>query len=317
MSKAIIIERYRHDQRAAWDAFVRASKNGVFLFERGYMDYHADRFVDHSLIARSGDQWIAMLPAHLRDGALISHGGLTFGGWIVSPRLRQADMLAIFDALSAYARAHGIARLIYKPIPHIYHRLPAEEDLYALQRCGARLTDRRPATVLTGGAGGAPPIFPKDRRYEVRKAEKAGVTVAETADYAAYWRVLEDVLRERHDAEPVHTLAEIERLRCAFPQHIRLYGAFLDGALISGVLMYISDRVARTQYMASSAEGRRLGALDAVLDHVVRVGCPNAAYIDFGTSIEPKTGAINHGLLAYKEDFGGSTIVCDTYILEW
>ncbi len=317
MSKTILVERYHPDQRAAWDAVVHASKNGTFLFERGYMDYHADRFVDHSLIARSGDQWIAVLPAHLRDGALISHSGLTFGGWIVSPRLKQVDMLAVFDALNTYARAHALARLIYKPIPHIYHRMPAEEDLYALQQCGAHLMDRRPSTVLPGRVGSAPPTFPKSRRYEVRKAEKAGVIVAESEDYAAYWRVLAEVLRERHDAEPVHTLAEIERLRYAFPQHIRLYSAFLEGALIAGALMYVSECVARMQYMASSAEGRRLGALDAVIDYVVRIGCPNVAYFDFGTSIEPETGAINQGLLAYKEDFGGSTIVCDTYVLEW
>ena len=38
-----------------WDAFVGASKNGTFLLTRPYMDYHADRFTDHSLIARGDD----------------------------------------------------------------------------------------------------------------------------------------------------------------------------------------------------------------------------------------------------------------------
>jgi hypothetical protein len=311
------IARYQPTDQTAWDAFVRASRNGTFLFERGYMDYHADRFDDHSLIARHGDVWIGLLPAHLRDGALISHGGLTFGGWIVSQRLGQMEMLAVFEALSRYARERGIAKLIYKPIPSIYHRMPAEEDLYALFRFGARLADRRPSTVLHGGSDGAPPTFPKERRYEVRKAEKAGVTIAYSEDYAAYWRILEAVLREQHHAKPVHSLAEIEALRRAFPLNIRLYGAFLEGEMIAGALMYISDTVARTQYLASSSRGRRVGALDAVIDYVVRVGCPNKPYFDFGTSIDPESGSINSGLLAYKEDFGGRTIVCDTYILEW
>jgi len=312
----IRLERYTVARRAWWDAFVRASKNGTFLFERGYMDYHADRFVDHSLIALHGERIAALLPANERAGSqgdtLISHGGLTFGGWITDYRLKLADMLAIFEALGGYARENGIERLIYKSIPSIYQRAPADEDGYALFTFGARLTDRRPATVLCGA-----PLFPKDRRYEVRKAEKAGVHVAESDDYAAYWQLLESVLRDQHESKPVHTLTEIEALQRAFPDNIRLYGAFLDGQMVAGVLMYISAMVARTQYMASGELGRAVGALDALIDHLVHVAYMDRPYFDFGTSIEPTTGAINRGLLAYKEDFGARAVLCDTYTLEW
>ena len=33
------IERYTDAQAGEWNAFVRSSKNGTFLFGRGYMDY--------------------------------------------------------------------------------------------------------------------------------------------------------------------------------------------------------------------------------------------------------------------------------------
>ena len=44
------IQRYTSDKQAEWDAFIAQSKNGTFLMQRGYMDYHSDRFVDCSLM---------------------------------------------------------------------------------------------------------------------------------------------------------------------------------------------------------------------------------------------------------------------------
>ena len=49
------IHPYTPTDRPAWDEFVRRSRNGVFLFERAYMDYHADRFEDASVIIRSNN----------------------------------------------------------------------------------------------------------------------------------------------------------------------------------------------------------------------------------------------------------------------
>ena len=41
---------YTNQLKDEWDSFVRLSKNGTFLFERGFMDYHSDRFDDCSLM---------------------------------------------------------------------------------------------------------------------------------------------------------------------------------------------------------------------------------------------------------------------------
>ena len=50
----ITIVRYDAAQRVLWDDFVENARNATFLFKRDYMDYHADRFADHSLIVRKG-----------------------------------------------------------------------------------------------------------------------------------------------------------------------------------------------------------------------------------------------------------------------
>src|SRR5690554_3276759 len=75
------IRKYSSADASLWDAFVKSAWNGVFLFERGFMDYHADRFEDFSLLAFSGDKLKAVLPANRRDEVLHSHQGLTYGGW--------------------------------------------------------------------------------------------------------------------------------------------------------------------------------------------------------------------------------------------
>ena len=45
----IQVARYDKSQETEWNSFIGCSKNGTFLFNRGYMDYHADRFTDASL----------------------------------------------------------------------------------------------------------------------------------------------------------------------------------------------------------------------------------------------------------------------------
>lgn len=46
----IEIRRYDSSMKEVWNSFIEASKNATFLFNRNYMEYHADRFEDHSLI---------------------------------------------------------------------------------------------------------------------------------------------------------------------------------------------------------------------------------------------------------------------------
>ena len=61
-----------------WNAFVAQSKNGTFLFDRRFMDYHADRFQDYSLMFYDEDRLLAVMPAHVDGDCLVTHGGLTY-----------------------------------------------------------------------------------------------------------------------------------------------------------------------------------------------------------------------------------------------
>lgn len=130
---------YTPAHKAFWDDFVKKARNGLFMFERDYMDYHADRFTDYSLLFYDDDELLALLPANHVGHELVSHGGLTFGGFITGRKIRTNRMLECFAALREHMVAEGLNRLVYKAIPHIYHNIPAEEDLYALFVNGAEL----------------------------------------------------------------------------------------------------------------------------------------------------------------------------------
>lgn len=312
----IRVERYADAQKAQWDEFVGRSKNGTFLFFRDYMDYHRDRFSDHSLIAYDDQRIVALLPANVRDTTLISHGGLTYGGFITDERMKTPLMMNVFDASLSFCRDRGLSEIRYKALPHIYARIPAQEDLYALFLCDARLSERSVMTVI--GVNERIPL-PKGRRYSVNKARKYGLRACRgdsSSDLAAYWAMLEETLRERHQAHPVHTLAEIQRLQSHFPQNIQLYTCYEGTTLVAGVLIFLSACVARTQYIAVNERGRELCALDLLCDHLLNEIFVSKPYFDFGTSHDPTTAAINGGLIEQKESFGGRAIAQDIYRID-
>ena len=67
------IVRYKSENEAIWNSFVSNSKNGTFLFNRGYMDYHRDRFNDHSLMIFKDSKLYALFPANEEEDVIWSH----------------------------------------------------------------------------------------------------------------------------------------------------------------------------------------------------------------------------------------------------
>lgn len=101
------IKRYSDGCKDEWDDFVRDSRNGTFLFMRGYMDYHADRFADFSLMAYRDGRLHALLPAHCTATEFCSHRGLTYGGVVTDEKMTVALMLSCFGkSFAIYGRIH-------------------------------------------------------------------------------------------------------------------------------------------------------------------------------------------------------------------
>lgn len=308
------IEVYHHELKLEWDHFVQKSKNGHFLFYRDYMEYHQDRFFDHSLVIRGDkNQLIALLPAHQKEKIFASHQGLTYGGIVTSDAMKVPIMLKIFEEVMNYLKHKGFNQFIYKTIPHIHHKIPAAEDLYALFRVGARLQRRDAFSVIMLNQS----LPYQERRMRcINKALKANLQVSLSNDFDTYWPILSHTLRETHGVSPVHSVEEIKLLHDRFPEHIKLYGCFLKEQLLAGVVIYETTQTARSQYIAASIEGRELGALDLLFHHLLKDVYRNKIYFDFGPSCEKNGYYLNQGLIDQKEGFGARAIVHDHYQID-
>lgn len=310
----MIIKDYSDADKTRWDEFVARSKNGTFLFQRQYMDYHADRYPDASLLALdAGGEVQALFPATRRQHEVISHEGLTYGGFVTDERMTVELMLDLFQAAGRHFREAGVGSLTYKSVPHIYHRSPAEEDLYALAVNGAELYRRDVLSVIDYDGDIDWSERSRRRERKAAKAVRSGVEVRETDDYDRFWAVLAGNLERRHGLIPAHTADELKLLAARFPDQIRLFGAYRDEALEAGALVYLAARVCHLQYSASSQTGRRLRALDLLLAHVIEAYRGQMRYFDFGVSTEQDGRFLNTGLVEYKQQFGARTVVHDFY----
>ena len=307
------VRRYTPDKADEWNRFVAQSKNGTFLFDRRFMDYHQDRFQDHSLLAYRDNKLYALLPANQRDTVLVSHGGLTYGGLVMGRQCSATGVLEVFTAINAYLRTAGISRVVYKAIPHIYHLLPAEEDLYALTAvCHAHLTIRDISSAILLSHRQR---FAESRRSGIRKALQAVLQVRESADTDTFWQILNDNLQAKYGVRPVHSAAELRLLRSRFPDQIKLWLFCRDEVPVGGTLLFLTPQVLHTQYISANADGKQNGAIDLLFDHLINRVYTDYPVIDFGKSTVTDSAALNNQLIFQKEGFGARAVCYDTY--EW
>ena len=307
------IRKYNDADKEVWNAFVDQSRNATFLLNRSYMDYHSDRFTDHSLMIWKDGKLYAILPGNQSGKTFYSHQGLTYGSLLTTSKASAKDVCDIFVAINSYLQSAGFQKVVYKAIPWIYHQIPSEEDLYAIvKECHAQLAVRNIASVIDMSH---PLKWSRDRHYGANKARTGGIIAEESNDFAAFWKILEDNLMQTYQAKPVHTLEEMLLLKSRFPEQIRLYVAKLGEETLGGSLLYITPQVVHSQYISATPKGKHMHAIDAIFRKILQEDYKDCKYLDFGTSNEEGGKVLNTSLIYQKEGFGGRGVVYDTY--EW
>jgi hypothetical protein len=289
----------------------------TFLHTRRFLAYHGDRFADASLFLTTDTGTTALLPAAIdpdSPSGAISHPGITYGGLIHDGKLNGDRTIEALRAVSAHYAEQGIGSLRYKPVPHIYHRAPGADDVWALWMLGARRT-RADISCAIDLDGRRTPSTRRQRSFAT--ARRSGVEVAsDPARVAEFWDVLVSTLARRHKASPVHSVEEIELLRSRFPDEIRVVVALHGDEVVAGTVLFNSAMVFHTQYMAASEAGMRVRALDAVIEHCIDAARDaGARYFDFGTSAVPGARRLLPGLYRWKAEFGGGGVLYEEYEL--
>ena len=327
------IVRYQVCDKARWESFIATARNVTFLFSREYMDYHSDRFADHSLMAYKNGRLAALLPAHLDGDVLVSHGGLSYGGWILQPSHTDCgDVADLFEALALYCRRCNIRAVDYKPLPAIYAKAPSDEDLYALWRMGAVNTECSVSAAVDLRAN---PGLNQMQRRHLRSSSGLNIEVARAdsdEEYAEFHAMLTSCLAERHGTAPIHTLDEMLLLARRFPfgknlplGDISLWAVRIDGVMQAGVWVFNTPVTVHAQYIASTPTGRQKNLLTPLFSRLIGITSdpasfaenfgPGKRFFDFGISTEDHGRELNRGLYRQKASYGATASLTTRFLL--
>lgn len=312
--KNYIIKRYEPKDYQRWNDFASKAKNATFLFHRDFMEYHKDRFEDHSLVVLDHDRVVALLPANRAEDTVYSHQGLTYGGFVFSEKMKMREAIDIFKSVLKYLDQNGIAKLQIKSMPSFYCSHVSEEIDYLLFLVQAKLWRRDLLSVVDLKQ---PFSFSKDRKQCVRRGIRNGLVIKEDFNFEAFWNtILIPNLQRKHQVQPVHSLEEITKLQNLFPKNIRHFNVYHHEELVAGTTVFITDRVAHPQYISGNANKNELGSLDYLYHYLITDVFKEMHFFDFGTSNESNGTKINEGLLFWKESFDAKTVVQDYHEVE-
>lgn len=304
------IARYEDTMKLQWNSFSASAANATFLHQRHYMDYHRDRFIDHSLLFYEQEKLIAVLPCNEKENCLHSHGGLTYGGMLTQAGTRTTHIIDAFTALAGYLRENGLDGLFYKPVPSIFHRHRTESDLYALHQNRAILTGRDICTAIDLREN----RMPAKKVAGMRKAISCGLEIRPSTDFASFFAVVNEGLEAKYGVQATHTADEMKRLHAAFPDNIILRLAIQNEKILGGALLYVCGPTLHAQYIAQNDVGMKHRCLDLMVHHIIST-FTGFTWFSFGISSENKGQRTNTGLLNSKEEFMTSAICFDHYHL--
>ncbi|WP_439151677.1 FemAB family protein [Winogradskyella sp.] len=304
------IEVYSENDFKLWNSFVAEAKNTTFLFHRNFMDYHKDRFNDHSLLIFHNHELIAVLPANKVGKELHSHQGLTYGGLVVDARATLEAFEHIFLEILNYLKANAFKTLVVKQLPDFYYTQPSFQlDLkkmsYKVYKSNMTL-----AIDLKGDLS-----FHKSKFKNYRKAVRNKVELRESQSFEDFWNtILIPKLKNKYNSKPVHTLAEISYLKDKFPEHIRQFNAYLNNEIIAGITIFDKGNVVKSQYGAASQIGEDNKATDYLFIELINTFKKEGKdYFSMGTVADDSEKGYNEGMLKQKQELGCKAFTQNIY----
>ena len=80
--------------------------------------------------------------------------------------------------------------------------------------------------------------------------------------------------------------------------------------------MYLNKEVAHMQYIGFTDNGKKLHALDSLVDFLIEKYKQEKIYLNFGVSTGQGLYNLNEGLLFNKESYGAAPVIQDTYVID-
>ena len=304
--------KYEEKYKKSWNSFVEFSKNATFLFDRDFMEYHAERFEDCSLVVfNERGVLVALLPASVKDGVVTSHAGLTYGGVLVGNSISTEKVIQIFSAILIYLKASNNSKFVYKAIPHIYHNIPSEEDLYALFKHGFGLIKRDVSSSFNLDY-----MRVKGKKINsYKKALEHGFDLKEVSNADNVLDIVNVNLKLRYGVEAIHKSEEINLLKKSFKKNVVIYELLLENKVCGGAILFVDNGCVHAQYIATNEEAKKFRGLDYIIVALIDMYKHTARWFDYGISTEQGGHFLNVNLIKSKEGFNMAAVCYDTYEL--
>lgn len=275
------------------------------------MEYHSDRFEDHSLLLYKKDKLVALFPANLRDNTLYSHQGLTFGSFILQKKQNAYEVYQLLELVINYAKKHGCNAIVVKTMPSFYYTVQSNELLYFLAQKGT-LHSRNLVLTIDYRAGFH---IHKTKLKHYEKNHHTGFEIVEKGSLSEFWnQVLIPKLNDKYEATPVHSLEEIKKLEKLFPQNIIQYNIKLENEILAGITIFKHKKIVKSQYGANTKKGASLRALEYLFIYLIeKFQQERMYYFSMGTVDAATEIGFNAGLLKQKEELGCVCVTQDIF----
>lgn len=321
----IDVVRYSETYKEKWDKFVLTnSVNGSFLQSRAFLEYHKDRFLDHSLLFLRGGNIIAVCPACEinEDGkkSFYSHLGSTFGGIVLGKEYYGiTNAMGCVEALDEYLKNNGFNFVLVKCQNEIFSTENCNVLDYMFYRNGYSNYDELSFAVDFSNLkdGDVVMNFKSKTRNLYRTSLKNNLELRDLStkeEIDDFYKILCKSL-EKYETKPVHSLDELYELYFdRLPSYIRFYGVYSEGKMISGSMVFILNNVFHTQYLAADPECLYLKPMDFMDGSlIIKAHEEGFKYFSFGISTEDHGHYLNENLAKFKEGFGTSFYINKTF----
>ena len=296
--------RFHKSDKKQWDELIDDSRNGTFLLKRSYMDYHSSRFNDFSLMIFDGKNNLqAVFPANKKSNTVITHEGLSYGGLVVSRKLKYDDVKECFKVILNYYNENNIEEIIYKAIPAFYHKKLFNDDIYILRHLEAVNFRTDMGWVIDNRNENK---VQSRRKRTIKKAAQLELEIVNDENsLEPFWNeILIPNLKERFNVSPVHSLEEIVHLKSCNTSNIEQFLVKTENEVVAGATIFIYKNGVHAQYLSANMLGKKYGALDYLINYLINEKYNSKTFFSFGIVNEQQGKIINKGLMEWKESFG-------------
>ena len=324
----IEIVKYQNNLQKEWDQFITASYNGTIFQKQKFLSYHIDReFEDFSLIFKKRGKIIAVLPAALKieekSTILFSHPGASFGG-IVYNNLSFKDCNIIIELIEKIAQKNKCNEIFLIQTPSIYNQNNNDEIVdYCFRNKQYNNNENYLSSVLsiTDNINEQLKKIARNKNrsqnYYNSLITKYEVQFNWVDDFKKFYPILLKN-KQKHDAKPTHSLAELEELKLLFPNEILQLMIFSKKTAIGGMTIFKTNQnSAVIFYSMFDYDYNPVQPITLLMQYMVQWAKKNSIqFLDYGISHQPSEKnplTPNKSLIKFKEEFGCFTSIRNTY----